>query len=50
MANLKVAEQRGVTSRARKSIQGQERVPDPKYGGRPGHERSKWRPPKMPRA
>jgi hypothetical protein len=35
----------GVTSRARKSIQGIERVPDPKFGGRPDREKSKWRPP-----
>jgi len=34
----------GVTSRARKSLEGQERVPDPKLGGRPGQEHSKWRP------
>jgi hypothetical protein len=36
----------GVTSRARKSIQGGETVPDPRYGGRPGREKSKWQPPK----
>ena len=36
---------RGVTSRARKRVEGREEVPDPKYGGRPGEERSKWRPP-----
>lgn len=35
----------GVTSRARKSKQGQETVPDPRYGGRPGQAKSKWRPP-----
>jgi hypothetical protein len=35
----------GVTSRARKSKEGREVVPDPKYGGRPGQEKSKWRPP-----
>jgi len=35
----------GVTSRARKSKEGNEPVPDPKYGGRPGTEKSKWRPP-----
>ena len=35
----------GVTSRARKSKEGNEPVPDPKYGGRPGQEKSKWRPP-----
>ena len=28
----------GVTSRARKSMQGGETVPDPRYGGRPGRE------------
>lgn len=37
--------ERGVTSRARKRRQGNEEVPDPRYGGRPGQERSKWRPP-----
>jgi hypothetical protein len=37
--------ERGVTSRARKRIQGKETVPDPRYGGRPGQEKSKWRPP-----
>jgi hypothetical protein len=35
----------GVTSRARKSRTGREPVPDPRYGGRPGKEKSKWRPP-----
>jgi hypothetical protein len=35
----------GVTSRARKRKQGGETVPDPRYGGRPGRESSKWRPP-----
>ncbi len=35
----------GVTSRARKSKEGNESVPDPRYGGRPGKEKSKWRPP-----
>jgi hypothetical protein len=35
----------GVTSRARKSKEGLESVPDPRYGGRPGKKRSKWRPP-----
>jgi hypothetical protein len=35
----------GVTSRARKRKQGAETVPDPRYGGRPGRERSKWQPP-----
>lgn len=37
--------ERGVTSRARKRVEGREDVPDPKYGGRPGQEKSKWRPP-----
>ena len=37
--------ERGVTSRARKRRQGGEDVPDPRYGGRPGQEKSKWRPP-----
>src|SRR6267378_1750468 len=37
--------ERGVTSRARKRRQGLEDVPDPRYGGRPGEEKSKWRPP-----
>ncbi len=35
----------GVTSRARKRKQGGETVPDPRYGGRPGREKSKWQPP-----
>jgi hypothetical protein len=35
----------GVTSRARKRKQGGETVPDPRYGGRPGRENSKWKPP-----
>lgn len=35
----------GVTSRARKSKEGRESVPDPRYGGRPGQAKSKWRPP-----
>ncbi|HEV2012015.1 MAG TPA: hypothetical protein VGS17_13425 [Candidatus Limnocylindria bacterium] len=35
----------GVTSRARKSKEGREPLPDRKYGGRPGKETSKWRPP-----
>ena len=35
----------GVTSRAHKRKQGGETVPDPRYGGRPGQENSKWRPP-----
>jgi hypothetical protein len=34
----------GVTSRARKSREGSERVADPRMGARPGQERSKWRP------
>lgn len=34
----------GVTSRARKRKQGGETVADPRAGGRPGRERSKWRP------
>jgi hypothetical protein len=37
--------ERGVTSRARKRREGREDVPDPRYGGRPGQEKSKWRPP-----
>jgi hypothetical protein len=37
--------ERGVTSRARKRRQGHEEVPDPSYGGRPGKQKSKWRPP-----
>ena len=37
--------ERGVTSRARKRRQGGEDVPDPRYSGRPGQEKSKWRPP-----
>jgi hypothetical protein len=36
--------ERGVTSRARKRREGNEDVPDPKYGGRPGQGKSKWRP------
>ena len=35
----------GVTSRARKRKEGRETVPDPRYGGRPGQPKSKWRPP-----
>ena len=35
----------GVTSRARKRKQGDETVPDPRYGGRPGRAKSKWQPP-----
>lgn len=35
----------GVTSRARKRKQGGETVPDPRYGSRPGREKSKWQPP-----
>jgi len=38
-------QERGVTSRARKRKQGGETVSDPRYGGRPGREKSKWRPP-----
>ncbi len=38
--------ERGVTSRARKRIEGDEVVPDPRYGGRPGKEHTKWRPPR----
>jgi hypothetical protein len=34
----------GVTSRARKRREGEERVVDPKMGARPGREHSKWRP------
>jgi len=34
--------ERGVTSRARKSVTGRETVPDPRDGGRPGQEHSKW--------
>jgi len=34
----------GVTSRARKRREGDERSPDPRTGARPGRERSKWRP------
>ena len=37
--------ERGITSRARKRRRGREDVPDPRYGGRPGQEKSKWRPP-----
>jgi hypothetical protein len=37
--------QRGVSSRARKRIEGHETTPDPRYGGRPGQRMSKWRPP-----
>src|SRR5438093_1172678 len=37
--------ERGVTSRARKRRQGHEDVPDPRYGGRPGQVKSKWRSP-----
>lgn len=43
----KVARQdpeRGITSRARKRKQGGETDPDPRGGGRPGRENSKWRP------
>jgi hypothetical protein len=38
--------ERGVTSRARKSIQGHEVVADPRFGGRPGRPSSKWQPPR----
>ncbi|HEY6960179.1 MAG TPA: hypothetical protein VI814_15260 [Candidatus Limnocylindria bacterium] len=34
----------GVTSRARKRRQGAETVADPRAGGRPGKEHTKWRP------
>jgi hypothetical protein len=37
--------ERGVTSRARKRKQGNETVPDPRFGGRPGQAKTKWRPP-----
>ena len=37
--------ERGITSRARKRVEGREDVPDPRYGGRPGKAKSKWRPP-----
>jgi hypothetical protein len=37
--------ERGVTSRARKRREGNELVSDPRYGGRPGQEKSKWRSP-----
>ncbi len=36
----------GVTSRARKRKQGAETVADPRAGGRPGKENTKWRTPK----
>lgn len=36
--------ERGVTSRARKTVHGEEKVPDPRSGGRPGQAKSKWRP------
>ena len=39
------ASETGVTSRARKRKQGGEAVSDPRYGGRPGRENSKWQPP-----
>ena len=35
----------GVTSRARKRIQGGETVADPRAGGRPGRPKTKWRTP-----
>ena len=41
--------ERGVTSRARKTITGRETVADPRYGGRPGQEHSKWQPPRPAR-
>ena len=37
--------ERGVTSRARGRIQGRELVPDPRFGGRPGQAKTKWRAP-----
>ncbi len=37
--------ERGVSSRARKRVEGHEDVPDPRFGGRPGRPKSKWRPP-----
>lgn len=37
--------ERGVTSRARGRREGREDIPDPRYGGRPGQAKSKWRPP-----
>jgi len=42
--------EKGVTSRARKRVQGNETVPDPRFGGRPGQEHSKWRPPEERRS
>lgn len=39
-------QERGVTSRARKRIEGRETVPDPRSGGRPGQAKTKWRPAK----
>lgn len=39
-------QERGITSRARKSTQGLEKVADPRFGGRPGQAKSKWRSPK----
>ncbi len=41
--------ERGVTSRARKAIEGRETVADPRYGGRPDREHSKWQPPRPAR-
>lgn len=35
----------GVTSRARKRIQGRETTADPRAGGRPGRPKTKWRTP-----
>jgi len=42
-------QERGVTSRARKSREGRETVPDPRYGGRPGRRSTKWQPPRAAR-
>ena len=39
--------ERGVTSRSRKGIEGLESVPDPRFGGRPGRQKSKWRAPRV---
>lgn len=38
----RAGQETGVTSRARKSVQGHESAPDPRYGGRPGRAKSKW--------
>ncbi len=35
----------GVTSRARRRVQGRETVADPRAGGRPGRSKTKWRVP-----